>query len=66
MIVDGAFAGYAYTKAETPNGDRGFSLRFVPALDPSRPHEIELRRSADGALLERLLLPEVRAALRAG
>ena len=66
VIVDGAFAGYAYTQAKAPNGDRGFSLRFATPLDPSRSHEIELRRSADGALLERFLLPEVQAALRAG
>ncbi len=38
VIVDGVFAGYAYTEAKTPNGDRGFDLRFAPALDPSRPH----------------------------
>ncbi|MGO8737631.1 Hint domain-containing protein [Rhodoblastus sp.] len=52
VLVDGAFAGYAYAEAERPHGGRGFALRFAPALDPSRPHEIELRRSADGAALD--------------
>uniref|UniRef100_UPI003FD8B138 Hint domain-containing protein n=4 Tax=Rhodoblastus sp. TaxID=1962975 RepID=UPI003FD8B138 len=51
VIVDGAFVGFAYTEAERPNGDRGFDLRFAPALDRSCEHKIELRRSADGARL---------------
>ncbi len=58
VIVDGAFAGYAYAEAERPNGDRGFDLCFAPALDPSRPHEIELRRSADGARLKKIVVPD--------
>ncbi len=57
VIVDGVFAGYAYAETERPNGDRAFSLRFQAPLDPSRPHEIELRRSADGALLGDGLIP---------
>ena len=51
VIVDGAFAGYAYAEAERPNGDRGFDQLFPVALDPSRPHKIELRRSTDGVAL---------------
>jgi autotransporter passenger strand-loop-strand repeat protein len=55
VIVDGAFAGYAYAETERPNGDRGFALRFATPLDPSREHKIELRRSADGAGLHSAL-----------
>ncbi len=50
VLVDGEFAGYAYADAARPQGGRGFAFRFAAPLDPSRPHEIELRRSADGAL----------------
>ncbi len=49
VLVDGAFAGYAYAEGERPQGGRGFAFRLAAPLDPSRPHEIELRRSADGA-----------------
>ena len=62
VIVDGAFAGYAYAETEKPNGDRAFSLRFRAPLDPASPHEIELRRSADGALLGDGLIPAEEAA----
>jgi Hint domain len=62
VTIDGAFAGYAYAETERPNGDRSFDLRFASPLDPSRPHEIELRRSADGALLGRRLIPAIEAA----
>ena len=53
VLVDGAFAGYAYAEGERPQGGRGFAFRLAAPLDPSRPHEIELRRSADGAALGR-------------
>ncbi len=65
VIVDGALAGYAYAEAERPNGDRGFDLLFPVALDPSRPHKIELRRSADGAALANSLIPAAEAAASA-
>ncbi|MGP0105015.1 cadherin-like domain-containing protein [Rhodoblastus sp.] len=55
VIVDGALIGYAYAEAAREKGGRRFNLRFAPALDPSRPHEIELRRSADGARLAKTL-----------
>ncbi len=66
VIVDGVFTDYAFAEAAREKGGRSFALRFPAALDPSRPHEIELRRSADGALLEKVLLPEARGAFRAG
>ncbi len=62
VTVDGAPAGYAYAAGERPDGGRAFSLRFAEALDPAREHEIELRRSADGALLDSRLIPAVAAA----
>jgi hypothetical protein len=62
VIVDGAFVGYAYAEAERPNGDRGFDLCFATSLDPSRPHEVELRRSADGARLKKIVVPAGREA----
>ncbi|WP_298358701.1 Hint domain-containing protein, partial [Rhodoblastus sp.] len=62
VIIDGAFAGYAYAQAERPDGLRGFDLLFDTPLDPSRPHEIELRRSADGALLGARPIPAAEAA----
>ncbi len=64
VIVDGASAGYAYAAAAREKGGWRFDLRFPVALDPSRPHIIELRRSADGARLKKFLPPETQAALR--
>ncbi len=61
-MVDGAFAGYAYAEAAREKGGRGFVMRFPAALDPARPHEIELRRSADGARLSRRLILAAEAA----
>ncbi len=61
-IVDGAFMGYAYAEAAREKGGWRFDLRFPVALDPSRRHEIELRRSADGVLLGRRLIPAIEAA----
>ncbi|MGO8738997.1 Hint domain-containing protein [Rhodoblastus sp.] len=51
VMVDAAFFCYAYADGERRGGGRRFAVRFVSPLDPSRPHEIELRRSADGAVL---------------
>ncbi len=66
VIVDGAFIDHAYAEAARKKGGWRFDLRFPAVLDPSRPHEIELRRSADGARLGRLVLSEAQAASRAG
>uniref|UniRef100_UPI0026041B94 Hint domain-containing protein n=1 Tax=Rhodoblastus sp. TaxID=1962975 RepID=UPI0026041B94 len=51
VIVDGAFAGYAYAQAERPDGLLGFDFLFDTPLNSSCEHEVELRRSADGASL---------------
>ncbi len=57
VIVDGVFMVYAYADAAREKGGWRFNLRFPIALDPSRPHKIEMRRSADGAFLARRLVP---------
>ncbi len=62
VIVDGVFAACAYADAERPDGFFGFDLQFDTALDPSRPHGIELRRSADGARLGGRLILAAEAA----
>jgi hypothetical protein len=66
VIVDGAFMAYAYAGSTRNKGGWRFDLRFPAALDPARAHRVELRRSADGARLGRLDLPEAPAAARAG
>ncbi|WP_298354923.1 Hint domain-containing protein [Rhodoblastus sp.] len=61
VIVDGAFVAYAC--AETVREKKGgwrFDLRYPAVLDPSRPHEIDLRRSADGVRLDKILVPNDR------
>ncbi|WP_298352862.1 Hint domain-containing protein [Rhodoblastus sp.] len=60
VIVDGVLAGYAYAEAERPDGLLGFDLLFDTPLDPSREHEVELRRSADGARLDKIVVPDGR------
>ncbi len=57
VLVDGDFAGYAYADSQRPHGGRGFAFRFAAPLDTSHEHDIELRRSADGAVLMKSLLP---------
>jgi hypothetical protein len=51
VLVVGAFICYAYGGDARMGDGRRFTVRFSDALDPSRPHHIELRRSADGAAL---------------
>uniref|UniRef100_UPI003F9C21F4 Hint domain-containing protein n=1 Tax=Rhodoblastus sp. TaxID=1962975 RepID=UPI003F9C21F4 len=51
VMVDAAFFCYAYADGEQKGEGRRFAARFASPLGPSRPHEIELRRSADGAVL---------------
>ncbi len=63
-IVDGGLIGYAFAEAAREKGGWRFDLRFPVALDPTCEHKIELRRSADGARLKKILLPEAQAALR--
>ena len=60
VIVDGVFAGYAYAETARKKGGWRFDLRYPAVLDPSRPHEIDLRRSADGARLDKILVPDDR------
>jgi hypothetical protein len=55
--VDGAFLCYAYANGEHDSGGRRFALRFPERLDPSRRHEISVRRSADGVALGIRLVP---------
>ena len=62
VIVDGVFMAYAYAQAERPDGFLGFDLRFATPLDPSHDHQIQVRRSADGALLGQRLVPAAEAA----
>ena len=66
VIVDGVFMAYAYAASARAKGGWRFDMRFCAALDPSRAHDIELRRSADGARLARLVLSDVRSASHAG
>jgi hypothetical protein len=51
MLVDGAFFCYAYGDGKRSGEGRDFAVRFASPPDPLRPHHIELRRSADGAIL---------------
>jgi len=51
VYVDGAFVGYAYAADDDARGRQAFALCFPEALEASAAHEIEVRRSADGAPL---------------
>ena len=51
IFVDGDFLCHAYADDAHDGGGKGFHLRFMAPLDPSLPHEILARRSADGVVL---------------
>ena len=55
VYLDGDFICHAYADRGRDGGGRGFSLRFPETLDLARPHEVSVRRSADGAPLGKSL-----------
>ncbi len=65
MLVDGALFCYAYGDGKQSGEGREFAVRFTSPLNPSRPHQIELRRSADGAIFGNSLFLSARAAKHA-
>jgi hypothetical protein len=65
VLVDAAFFCYAYGDGKRSGEGRDFAVRFASPLDPSRPHHIELRRSADGAIFGNSLFLSARAAKHA-